>query len=178
MQESTAYLGSDDAIGLLKKVDCNDAVIRHCIAVSRNATEIAREIRENGHEVDIEFVKIAALLHDIGRSRTHGISHGIEGAKILRNFGLEEKFANVCERHIGAGLTKDDAVSLGLPPRDYLPQTLEEKIIAHADNITSKDKVVDISVTIRDFERKLGGGHPAIARLKELNDFIGGLIKK
>lgn len=171
-------MGKDEAIGLLKKSGCVEGVIRHCMTVSKNAKEIAQKIKKNGYKIDMAFVETAALLHDIGRSKTHGIFHGVEGARILRDYGLEERFALVCERHMGAGLTKEDAVSLGLPVRDYLPQTLEEKVIAHADNITRKDRVVDISVTTKDVERKLGKGHPAIARLKELNDFIGGLMKK
>lgn len=178
MQESTTYLRRNEAIKLLENANCSSGVIRHCIAVSKNAREIAEKLKKNGYDIDVNFVEIAALLHDIGRSNTHGIFHGVEGAKILKGYGLEEKFIRICERHIGAGLTKDDALSLGLPAGNYLPETLEEKIIAHADNITSKDKIVDISVTIRDFEKKLGKGHPAINRLKELNDFIEGLIRK
>lgn len=148
------------------------------MTVSRNAKEIANKIKENGYRIDIDFLEIAALLHDIGRSKTHGISHGIEGAKILRGYGLEEKFAKVCERHIGAGLTKEESALVGLPPDNYLPETLEEKVIAHADNITRGNKIVDISVTMMDFERKLGKWHPSITRMKELNDFIERLVKK
>lgn len=176
MQKSTAYLSRNEAIELLKKAGCVKGVIMHCTTVSRNSIEIARRIKENGYEIDVHFVEIASLLHDIGRSKTHGIFHGVEGARILRGYGIEEKFAKVCERHMGAGLTAEDAALLGLPPGNYLPQTIEEKVIAHADNITSGDRVVDISVTMRDFERKLGKGHSAIVRMKELNDFIMALM--
>ena len=31
---------------------------------------------------------------------------------------------------------------LGLPDADYMPRTLEEKIVAHADNMVSDNKVV------------------------------------
>ncbi len=148
------------------------------MTVSKNAKEIAKRIKENGYDIDVNFVEIAALLHDIGRSETHGIFHGIEGAKILRVYGLEEKFARVCERHIGAGLTDEEADLLMLPLGNYIPETMEEKVIAHADNITSGDKIVDISVTMKGFERRLGKGHPAIARLKELNDFVEGLTRR
>jgi uncharacterized protein len=46
-----------------------------------------------------------------------------------------EKFARICERHTGSGLTAEEIVSGGLPlpERDFLPETLEEKIICLAD---------------------------------------------
>ena len=36
---------------------------------------------------------------------------------------------NIIERHIGAGITEEEAVNLGLPKKSYLPETLEEKAL-------------------------------------------------
>jgi uncharacterized protein len=46
----------------------------------------------------------------------------------------------VCERHTGAGISRDDVIrqALPLPVRDHLPVSLEEKIICLADNFYSK----------------------------------------
>ncbi|MBN2014366.1 MAG: TIGR00295 family protein [Candidatus Altiarchaeota archaeon] len=150
---------------------CDERLFSHLNAVSRLAREIAERILDKGHEIDVDFVEVAALLHDIGRTRTHGIRHGIEGAAILRNMGLE-RYARVCETHIGAGLTKEEAKSLGLPERDYLPETLEEKVIAHADNLIEESRRVPIDKTIKRLKERLGEGHPAVERVKALNDFI------
>ena len=51
-----------------------------------------------------------------------------------------EPYARVCERHTGAGLTKQQIISqsLPLPPDDFLPETLEEQIICYADKFFSK----------------------------------------
>lgn len=175
MQKLTRYLSESDALSLLKKVGCSDKVIKHCLAVSKTAKEIAQGIKSNGHEIDVHFVEIAALLHDIGRCKTHGISHGVEGAKILRDLNLD-KFARVCETHIGAGLSREEAESQGLPARDYLPVTLEEKVIAHADNLIMGTRKVDISTTLKKLKKQLGENHQAIKRVRELNDFIEGLL--
>jgi len=172
---STNYLSRSDAISLLKKEGCNESVIRHSLTVSKNAKRIAEDIKANGYDIDVEFIEIASLLHDIGRCKTHGITHGIEGGKILKK--ISPKFARVCETHIGAGLDKKEAASLGLPARDYLPETLEEKVIAHADNLVQGEKIVGINEAIKELEEKLGRGHPAIKRVKELNDFIERLRK-
>jgi len=156
---------------------CPKNVVEHCKAVSKTALEIAKQIKANGYDVDLEYVEIGALLHDIGRCKTHGIAHGVEGAKILEKYPEFKRFARVCETHIGAGITKDEAKLLNLPPKDYLPETLEEKIIAHADNLTMEDKKVPIEVAIARLEKRLGKNHPAISRVKKLNDFIENLIR-
>lgn len=144
------------------------------MAVSKKAREIADRIKANGHDIDPDFVEIGAILHDIGRSKSHGIDHGIKGSEILRNSEFSE-FARICEVHLGAGIDKEEAASLGLPARDYLLETLEEKVIAHADNLTADKEYVPISETIKKMEKKLGKGHPAIRWIKELNDFINSL---
>lgn len=52
-----------------------------------------------------------------------------------------EQIARICERHTGAGLTKEDIVSQNLPiepVRDLVPETLEEKLVCLADKFYSK----------------------------------------
>ncbi|MEM2918251.1 MAG: TIGR00295 family protein [Candidatus Altiarchaeota archaeon] len=163
------------ALLLLREAGCDENLIKHSIAVSKLASKIAKKLKFSGYDIDLDFVEIAALLHDIGRSKTHSIKHGIEGAKILRRKGLE-KFAKVCERHIGAGISKEEASSLGMPKRDFIPKTLEEKIIAHADNLISGDKEVDINETIAELKKELGKDHPAVLRVallaKEINELL------
>lgn len=171
MSESTISLSRSEILSLLGREGCDEKVISHMITVSKLARDIAQAIRDNGYEIDVDFVELAALLHDIGRCKTNDIRHGVEGANILRGLGLE-KFARVCETHIGAGLKKEDAKSLGLPGRDYLPETLEEKVIAHADNLVEGSSVVSIERTIDKITRILGKGHPAIKRIRDLNLFI------
>jgi len=120
----------EECLELLKKSGCSNEVIKHCIAVRDLAVKMAKKAN-----ADVRLVEAGALLHDIGRSKTHGIHHGIEGAKIAMELGLPISIVNIIERHLGAGITKDEAKILGLPPKDYTPQTLEEKIVAHADNL-------------------------------------------
>jgi uncharacterized protein len=140
-------------------------------AVSRLAKQIAEKIKAAGIPIDVDFVEVSALLHDIGRSRTHGIRHGVEGAAIMRKLGYE-KYARVCERHIGAGLTDEEAKALGLPEGDYLPETLEEKVVTYADKLIDGERVVSIFDAIADFKEKLGNDHPSIHRLRALAGYI------
>lgn len=150
---------------LLKKENTPDNVIDHCKAVLKKASKIA----SNFDDVDCELIRKGALLHDIGRSRTHGITHAIEGVKIAKSYGYSEDVLNIIERHIGAGITEDEAVKLGLPKKSYLPQTLEEKIVAHADNLISGTKEVDLDFIIEKWERSIPDSDDNIKRLIELD---------
>jgi uncharacterized protein len=150
----------------------------HCLAVSDYAYELGLKIKNNGYDINLELVILGALLHDIGRSKTHGISHGIEGAKILREYGFEEELALIAERHIGSGIPKNEAIELGLPPKDYIPISLEEKLVAHCDNLISGTKRVDIDFVVNKFKKRMGvKNHPSIHRILDLNDEINSKLK-
>jgi len=125
-----------------------DIYMHHCRQVADLALEIARVHNLALNPGDIEA---AAMLHDIGIFLTdadgihcHGtepyIMHGILGARLLRNEGVPEPIAAVAERHTGAGLTETDimANSLPVPPGDYMPRTLLERLVCYADKFYSK----------------------------------------
>jgi len=120
----------NECIALLRKSGCSEKVIAHCKAVR----DIAVKIAQRAH-ADKKLVEAGALLHDIGRAKTHGIDHGIVGAAMAKELGLPETLILIIERHLGAGIPKEVALQVGLPSKDYLPETLEEKIVAHADNL-------------------------------------------
>jgi uncharacterized protein len=84
------------ALDLLRSARVPDNVIKHSEKVSEVALEIGRKLKAKGEKVDLNFLECGALLHDIGRSKSHGVLHGIEGAKILRKY---PKYARVCKVH-------------------------------------------------------------------------------
>ena len=119
------------------------------MAVHDYAMEIAKNV-----PCDRDLVEVGALLHDIGRSRSQGIDHAVIGADILRNEGVDERIVNIVERHVGSGLTPEEANMLGLPPKDYLPETIEEKIVCHADNLIGSTERVSIRDTVEMARKK------------------------
>ena len=129
----SAFPSREKCLSLLREEGCSDDVIEHCIAVERLAMGIARHCTTDVET--LELVSRGALLHDIGRSRPHGIMHAVEGAELLRARGMDESIIRIVERHIGAGLTAEEAAALGLPRKDYMPTTLAEKIVSQADNL-------------------------------------------
>ena len=67
------------------------------------------------------------------------------------------------------------AKQLGLPPKDYTPKTLEEKIVCHADNLIDNCQRQPIE---HEVERALREDHKEYAKRlvglhKELSDICG-----
>lgn len=161
----------ESCLNLLREVGCEEWVLNHSKAVSIRALELSEDLKEE-YDIDFELVEEGALLHDIGRSKTNGIKHAIIGANILKDLGYPLKIRNIVERHIGAGIPKREAIVMGLPAKDYLPVTLEEKIVAHADNLLNGSDRVDLDFVINKWSKRMNPNHPAIIRLKELDKFI------
>jgi len=176
-----------EAVELLRKYsngkESFNKVLNHSRAVQKLALEIAEEVKKN-HDVDINFVKIASLLHDIGRFKCYkenSIRHGVEGGEILRNGDLV-KYARIAETHIGVGITKEDIEKQGLnlPLKDFVPETTEEKVIAYADNLIFGKEIGTIQEVIERFRNELGESyvervenlHNEIEKLRGRNNFL------
>lgn len=126
-------------------------LVDHSRDVARKALAIADAHPEL--ELDKTFLEEAAMLHDIGIAWTYApgihcngaepyICHGMIGARLLRKEGYA-RHAEVCERHTGTGLTKEQIAKEGLPLplRNFTPQTMEEKVICYADKFFSKTRL-------------------------------------
>jgi tRNA (cytidine56-2'-O)-methyltransferase len=158
-----------DGYKILEEEGCSKLVINHCKKVHSLAMKMAKKAIENGAKLDLSLVSIGAMLHDIGRSKTHGIRHAIEGAKIAKERRFPLEVVRIIERHIGAGLNAKEAEKLGLPKKDYIPKTLEEKIVAHADNL-----IDDVDEAIKELNGKNKEAEKKMIKLhKELSDLCG-----
>ena len=139
-------------------------LITHSQSVARKALQIVSLHPELN--ADRQFVEEAAMLHDIGIFKCDApgihcfgtepyLCHGRIGANLLRAKGYN-RHARVCERHTGAGITKQqiEERQLPLPHQDFLPETMEEKVICYADKFFSKTHL-DREKTIEKAEKSL-----------------------
>jgi len=128
-------------------------LLKHSIQVRDKALALAANSEE---PIDLQLVADGAMLHDIGVGRCDApgidctgtepyIAHGIIGAQMLREYGAAHgcdlgRYARICERHTGSGLTAKEVrkQKLPLPERDYLPETPEESLVCLADKFFSK----------------------------------------
>jgi uncharacterized protein len=141
---SLKFLSYDQSIELLKRYADGSSWMNHCIAVSELSTCFAN-IFKSGYTVNTEFIRSASLLHDIGRYKTHDpIQHGVEGYRLLMSLGYERE-AFICASHILFGLKSSEAVQYGLPERDFIPGSFEEKLIPLVDFLVEHDRPVSLT---------------------------------
>jgi uncharacterized protein len=175
VSETTPLPNRREALNLLVKVGCSPSVIEHCKRVAAFAVKVAKACQKKQPRINVELVEISALLHDIGRSRTHSVNHALEGGRIARAHGLPLSVVHIIERHAGGGIPKEEAKKLGWPARDFLPQTLEEKIVCYADKRVEGLRIVPIKQTVKAYAADLGKDHPTIKRIWALHHEITAL---
>ncbi len=171
-----------DYQAIINKYYPEDNELRHILLVhSRAVADKALAIADCHPELslDRQFIEEAAMLHDIGIVRCNApgiqcfgtepyICHGRIGADMLRAEGFP-RHARVCERHTGAGITRSQIIEqkLPLPEQDFLPETMEEKVICYADKFFSKTHL-DEEKTIEQAIASLSKfGEEGVTRFRE-----------
>lgn len=149
---------------------------------------------EDNIDDERDFVEAAAMLHDIGIINCNApgiecygsefyICHGTIGASMIRsldendaalgiNEATKEALARVCERHTGTGLTREQIEKQGLPlpHRDFIPETMTERLVCYADKFFSKTHPERMK-TYEQAERSLMKfGEQGIQKLREWHE--------
>lgn len=163
-----------ECLTLLRRTGVDPAVIEHVETVEAIAVAIAAAI-EGRHPgtVDQRLVSAGALLHDLGRARTHGIQHASEGVAMAEELGLDGRIVEIIRRHVGGGLTPQEAEALGLPAWDGMPRTLEEKVVCHSDTLVGEGGRRTFEQTMVHVRTK--GSPYYTKRVEELHRFLSGL---
>jgi tRNA (cytidine56-2'-O)-methyltransferase len=170
-----SYPGYNKCILLLESEGVTQRVINHVKAVHRFTLIIGNRFIEQGYIINMPLIEAGAILHDIGRSKTHGLAHALAGCEIAERLELPDDLISIIKNHIGAGITKEEAVNNGLPFEDYIPVTLEEKIVAAADNLAAGDRLQTIKQHEENLLRKgiADGAKRCVMLHRELSEMCG-----
>ena len=163
----------EEALALHRKYGSNEIIVRHCLTTARVAKIITSRLREAGKPVDEKAVVAGALLHDIGRNRTRTVRHGLEGSLMLEREGVQDSVVQIVRRHVGAGLSPEEARRLGLPAFDYIPRTIEERVVCFSDKLIDSDKVRPFAGEVERFVKKGHDVNRLLALKKGLQDELG-----
>jgi uncharacterized protein len=167
----------EQALQILRQSECHPKIIMHCKAVAKLALRTANTLKKKNLKVNLELVEIGALLHDIGRSKTHTIHHAVIGAELAEALGISEQVISIIKRHVGGGITASEAKKLGWPEDLYTPITIEEKIVSYADKLIVNSKQAPIEITLQKLieEGKSDAADRVLRNHKEIENLIGDL---
>jgi uncharacterized protein (TIGR00295 family) len=136
--------------------------------------KIVENVKKRNLNVDSHLVEIGALLHDIGRSKTHTVHHAVVGAELGEVLGLPKPIISIIKRHVGGGITNSEAEELGWPNDVYMPMSLEEKIVSYADKLIVNSRQAPVEITIRKLNRE--GKKDAAERVRKIYEEIENLV--
>ena len=161
------------SLALHAKYASAERIVQHCRTVARASTILSDAFLARGRAVDSRAILAGALLHDIGRSRTHEVGHGYVGAEMLEKEGVDAVVVEIVRRHVGAGISPEEAASLGFPEGDYIPRTIEQMVVCFSDKLVSGDSVRPLEEEVRRYERKGHDVERLLALKKSLEVEVG-----
>ena len=130
-----------DIYKLHKKYSTNEKMLEigwnHSLIIRNISLQIADNLEKKyGIKTDKKLIETGALIHDIGfyayfdkkyqKIKDNYVEHGIVGYKTLKKENFSEHESRFALTHVGIGY------------KNYFPITLEEEIVAYADNFHSK----------------------------------------
>ena len=123
-------------------------VYEHCQIIAEIALWC---VEQNKLIVDHELLETACLLHDIGTyaifdskgldGNEHNYKqHAIFGAALAIEEGFDTKTADIIRTHVLMGLSRNEIIEggFGMPQNDYLPSSIEARLLCYADRFHSK----------------------------------------
>lgn len=135
----------------------------HCRQVAKVARALATGL--GAQRVDADLAEAQALLHDIGRSRTHGPLHGWTGFVLVRAQGFP-RAGRGCLTHwlkgrepaelIGAGRLKPGFVARAFAELDAEPWSLQDSVLSLADSCVRDTTIVPLDERHGDLLRRYG----------------------
>lgn len=169
---------------LLNETLSDSQIRRHCEATRQKALQIAKLVSPK-ISVDYELIELGALLHDIGRAHVHDITHGYIGGQILLQHDYPQSVVLIVERHVLGGFTAVEAEKLGLPKRDFIPQTWEEKIVCVADKLRvfewnrilpPQEWVAEVNARFSMLTQRYGSSEPYQSSMQRARQFTEELV--
>lgn len=137
----------------------------HCRQVAKVARRVSEALQEASAPVDPELAEVQALLHDIGRSRTHGPLHGWTGFVMVRALGFPRE-ARGCLTHwlkgrepgelLGSGRLKPGFVDRAFAPFATEPWALQDSVMSLADSCVMNTTIVPLALRHEDLLVRYG----------------------
>jgi putative nucleotidyltransferase with HDIG domain len=137
----------------------------HCRQVAKVARTLAEALAVRGALVNPDLAEAQALLHDVGRSLTHGPLHGWTGFVLVRSHGHARE-ARGCLTHWLKGrepheLLRGGRLKEGFVQRTYrqfedAPWSLQDSVMSLADSCVANTTIVTLAERHADLVVRYG----------------------
>lgn len=143
----------------------NEEWPNHCRQVAKVARVVGDALLDKGHAFDLDMLITQALVHDIGRAKTHGPLHGWTGFVMMRARGFEIA-GRGCLTHWLKGRSREEVLtatrwntSITESAFDALgpePWCLSDSVLSFADSSVQHTTIVPIAERHQDLLERYG----------------------
>lgn len=160
---------------LLDRASPTEAWVEHCHQVAKVAHHVGAALQRAGAEFDLELLEVRALLHDIGRSKTHGALHGWSGYCLLKGEGFAAE-GRGCLTHWLKGRSHIEVAESDLWEPSLADRAFEalgphwdlaDSVLSVADSSVQHTTIVPMAARHRDLDQRYGKS-PWLTRAAEL----------
>lgn len=149
---SLRYIPNDEECrAIWSRCSLPHKIIEHCKTVSSVACSIGKMLRDKGYSIDLNKIKYAALLHDIGRLEAN---HAEAGARILEQLGYRE-LADIVYVHMDMS-----------PDIRSSEDITEKEIVYLADKCVSGNKIISLDERLKKTMEEYGDDTEAVNNIK------------
>lgn len=136
----------------------------HCRQVAKVARALGAALAARGARVDADLLEVQALLHDIGRSKTHGPLHGWTGYVLVRAHGHARE-ARGCLAHwlkgrapeeLRGGRLTDAFIGRAFAAFEAEPWSLQDSVVSLADSCVRNTTIVTLQERHADLFTRYG----------------------
>ena len=139
---------------------------RHCLQVAKVCDRLTAALHDADCAIDADTLHVQALLHDIGRARTHGPFHGWTGFVLLRAKGLPDA-GRGCLSHWLKGRDPEEVLAAPVFRPHIVTQayaalggpggwTLADSVLSVADSSVQHTTIVSVRSRHRDLIARYG----------------------
>lgn len=131
----------DEALALLREIGAPPRLYRHAELVGEAADLLLAGLNRFGVQVDEEYIRVGAALHDAGKAlhpselNGPGSNHEIDGERLLLSHGATPDVARVCRSHA---------------QWETVAETVEELLIALSDKLWKGVRVARLEEVVID----------------------------
>lgn len=152
----------EECLKLLNEYKVNESIQRHSKAVAKVAVFLAKKLKENGVEININLVEAAGLLHDSLKAVSFTHFEGLSEEELKKTKELQAKYPETGHAEAAYLELKDKYPEVARVVRVHTPKhilqatTLEEKLVNYADKRVLHDKIVALKDRAKHYREKYG----------------------